>query len=108
MFDELVSVVERDLDVFSGFALERYFRQKFIEERRYTKIGVWWDRKGENEIDLVCENELTSVLDFYEVKLDASRISPAELERKCTVFFEKNPNLKNLEGSCGWLSLADM
>ena len=108
MFDELVSIVERDLDAFSGFALERYFRQKFIEEHRYTKVGGWWDRKGENEIDLVCENELTSALDFYEVKLDASRISPDELERKRTAFFEKNPQLRNRPGSCGGLSLADM
>ena len=108
MFDELVSVVERDLNVFSGFALERYFRQKFIEKRRYTKIGGWWDRKGENEIDLVCENELTSSLDFYEVKLDASRISLAEIERKRTAFFEKNPHLKDRVGSCSGLSLADM
>ena len=108
MFDELVFIVERDFDVFSGFALERYFRQKFIEERRYTKIGGWWDRKGENEIDLVCENELSSDLDFYEVKLDASRISPAELERKRTVFFEKNPQMRNLAGTCRGLSLADL
>lgn len=108
MFDELVSIVERDLDVFSGFALERYFRQKFIEEHRYTKVGGWWDRKGENEIDLVCENELTSALDFYEVKLDATRISPDELERKRTAFFEKNQQLRNRSGSCGGLSLADM
>ena len=108
MFDELVFIVERDFDVFSGFALERYFRQKFIEERRYTKIGGWWDRKGENEIDLVCENELSSDLDFYEVKLDASRISRAELERKRTVFFEKNPQMRNLAGTCRGLSLADL
>ena len=79
-----------------------------IEERRYTKIGGWWDRKGENEIDLVCENELSSDLDFYEVKLDASRISPAELERKRTVFFEKNPQMRNLAGTCRGLSLADL
>ena len=32
------------------------FRAKFLEEGRYTRIGGWWDRKGENEIDLVCEN----------------------------------------------------
>ena len=108
MFDELVSIVERDLDAFSGFALERYFRQKFIEEHRYTKVGGWWDRRGENEIDLVCENELTSALDFYEVKLDASRISLDELERKRTAFFEKNPQLRSQSGSCGGLSLADM
>lgn len=108
MFDEFVSIVERDLDVFSGFALERYFRQKFIEERRYTKIGGWWDRKGENEIDLVCENELTGRLDFYEIKRDAARISPVGLERKTSAFFAKNPQLKTRAWACRGLSLKDM
>ena len=52
---------------FSGFALEGYFRERFIEERRYTKIGSWWDRKGENEIDLICEDEQHNRLDLFEV-----------------------------------------
>jgi len=33
--------------------LEKYFREKFAEERDFTKIGQHWDSKGENEIDLV-------------------------------------------------------
>ena len=32
--------------------LERYYMKKFQEEGRYI-IGKWWDRKGENEIDLI-------------------------------------------------------
>ena len=108
MFDELVSIVERDLDVFSGFALERYFRQKFIEERRYTKVDGWWDCKGENEIDLVCENELTSALDFYEVKLDAKRFAPSELERKRDVFLRATGEYAGWRCDCRALSLSDM
>lgn len=37
-----------------------YFRHVLIESKAYTRIGGWWDRKGENEIDIVAENELNA------------------------------------------------
>ena len=106
-FKELQSIVARDIDAFSGYALERYFRWKFTENTTYTRMGGWWDRKGENEIDLVCEDEINGRLDFYEIKRDAARIDLAALKNKTDVFFEKNPAMRSLEGECRGLSLAD-
>ena len=108
MFDELRGIVERDYDVFSGRALEGYFRSKFIEERRYSRIGGWWDRKGENEIDLVCENEFSNVIDFYEVKRDPRRIDIGQLKMKSEAFFAKNPALRSRAINVAGLSLSDM
>jgi len=106
-FKELQTLVARDIDVFSGYALERYFRWKFTEDTTYTRMGGWWDRKGENEIDLVCEDEINGRLDFYEIKRDATRIDLAALKAKTEVFFEKNPAMRSIEGECRGLSLAD-
>ena len=108
MFEELRSIVERDYDVFSGRALEGYFRSKFIEERRYSRIGGWWDRKGENEIDLVCENEFTDVIDFYEVKRGRKRIDLDLLRKKAEAFFEKNSHLRSRKISFSGLCMEDM
>ena len=112
MFDELIGIVERDLDVFAGVALERYFKAKFLEERRYTRIGGWWDRKGENEIDLVCERRAgkkrSSPLMFFEVKRDAARIDLNALKAKVSAFFKKHPEMKNGEPLIEGLSLKDM
>ena len=108
MFDELRGIVGRDYDVFSGKALEGYFRSKFIEERKYSRLGGWWDRKGENEIDLVCENEFCDVLDFFEVKRDERRMDMAALERKSLAFFAKNPQLKSRKVRFAGLSIGDM
>lgn len=108
MYDELRGIVKRDYDVFSGVALESYFRHKFIGERKYTRIGGWWDRKGENEIDLVCDNEFTGELVFFEVKRDVSKISLGDLERKARVFLAKNPELQSRKTSFKGLSLQDM
>ena len=107
-FKELQTLVARDIDAFSGYALERYFRWKFTEETTYTRMGGWWDRKGENEIDLVCEDEINGRIDFYEVKRDPSRIDLVALKSKTEAFFEKNPTLRSLESDCRGLSLSDV
>ena len=106
--EELRGIILRDYKAFSGPALESYFRAKFVGAHAYTKIGGWWDRKGENEIDLVCENEFANKLDFYEVKRDASRFDRALLARKVDAFFAKNPSLKSHEVTWGGLSMDDM
>lgn len=105
--DELRRIVRRDFDVFSGVALERYFHWKFICEKRYVRMGGWWDRKGENEIDLVCERS-DGDLDVYEIKRDKDRISLADLEIKMDAFFRKNPELKSRGLNVLPLSLADV
>ena len=107
-FDLLRDILRRDYETFSGIALEGYFRQRFVEERRYTKIGGWWDRRGENEIDLVCDDSVSGHIDFYEVKRDASRIDVERLREKADVFFQKNPDLKDREISFMGLSMRDM
>ena len=107
-FKELIELVSRDFDTFSGYALERYFYWKFVEDTHYVRIGGWWDRKGENEIDLVCEDALKGSLDFYEIKRDKSRISLKELERKTSAFFMKNPELQDRAVSLKGLSIDEM
>ena len=88
--------------------LEGYFKALFAETHRYTRMGAWWDRKGENEIDLVCENELKGTLDFYEVKRSATRFNPAVLALKVEAFLKKNPNKRAQGGRKVGLSMSDM
>jgi len=106
---ELRAIVERDFPTYSGESLESYFRALFLERANYTHVGGWWDRKGENEIDLVAEDELAHRLDFFEIKRDVRDVREGALEFKAKAYFEKN-------GFCrdGWsvgyrgLSLKDM
>ncbi len=107
-FDLLRDILRRDYETFSGIALEGYFRQRLIEEQRYTKIGGWWDRRGENEIDLVCDDSVAGRIDFYEVKRGASRIDVERLQEKAEAFFQKNPDLKGRKVSFLGLSMRDM
>lgn len=106
--EQVRAIAGRDFEVFSGYALERYFHWKFIEEKTYTTMGAWWNRKGEKEIDMVCEDEGAGVIDFFEVKRDASRFSATALAEKVARFFEKNPQKRSLRQTQGCLSLRDI
>ena len=107
-FAALKSLVNRDFPTFAGFSLERYFRWKFVHESSYTRIGGWWDRKGENEIDLVCEDEPAGKIDIFEIKADKSRIDMGLLRKKCEAFLAKNPDRQGEVRTVRGLSLKDM
>ena len=106
--DRMRDIAEKDFGVFSGYALERYFTAKIVEDKGCTRIGSWWDRKGENEIDIVSEDEIAETLAFYEVKIDASRFDATRLAEKVEAFFAKNPDKRNLHYKTGLLSIDDM
>lgn len=108
MFDELRRIVERDYEVFSGFALERWFHERLLEKGGITRLGGWWDRRGENEIDIIAANEGEERVDFHEVKRDASRISLPTLREKANAFFAAVPEWQGYRTSFRGLSLEDM
>ena len=107
-FGQLHEIVRRDWNAFSGFALERYFAAKLAETGRYTQIGGWWNRKGENEIDLIAENELEHVATFYEIKRNADNISLTTLESKRDAFLRATGEYSAWQTPCRPLSLSDM
>jgi hypothetical protein len=55
-FEHLRHIVASDYSTYSGRMLEKWFRMKLMESRRYSDIGAWWERKRgkeANEIDIV-------------------------------------------------------
>ncbi|MGN0876824.1 MAG: ATP-binding protein [Kiritimatiellia bacterium] len=107
-YDQLRQIAARDFDVFSGYALERFFYWKFAEDATYTKMGAWWNRKGEEEIDLVCEDELNGTIDFFEIKRDVRRFDRDRLQQKIDAFYEKHPEKQSMKSVAKGLSLTDM
>ena len=79
---QLARLIERDINILEGFMLERYFERKLRETGDYTRIGKYWDRKGENEIDLIAVNEIDKVAWVYEVKRNANKYDEAILRAK--------------------------
>lgn len=81
-YEQLRALIKRDYPTFSGLTLERYFREKAKESKRYTIIGRWWDRKGENEIDMIAANEFDKKAEIYEIKRNRKNINLSALDAK--------------------------
>lgn len=101
-------IVRRDYETFSGLMLERYFHRIAIESGQWTRIGRWWDRKGENEIDMITEDELSDFATFFEIKRQASNINPAELQAKVECFLNSTRQFRGYLIATQGLSMDDM
>jgi hypothetical protein len=98
----------RDYPTFSGRILERYFRNKLIEEGVYTRIGGFWDRKGLNEIDLIAMNELSHTARIIEVKRNPANMDMEKLRRKGDAFQRDTGQLNDYQIEYAGLSMEDM
>lgn len=67
---------------FSVKTLEKYFQTKLMESGQFTQIGNWWNRKGENEIDIIALNDFNHTGIVAEVKRNPSKISISALKEK--------------------------
>lgn len=106
--DKLRQIIARDYNTYSGFVLEKYFRDKLIEEGKYTKLGYWHDNHGNNEIDIIGIDELDKRLDFYEVKRNARAINIGILRSKAEAFLKMHRQLKDYAIDYHGLSLNDV
>lgn len=104
----LKEIIRRDYPTFSGLMLERYFRDHYIELGKHTHIGSYWDRKGENEIDLVAVNEFDKNIEIIEIKRTADRINLNVLETKGKNFIAMNDGIKHFNVTYKGLSMSDM
>ncbi|MDR0311851.1 MAG: AAA family ATPase [Acidobacteriota bacterium] len=107
-YNELKRIIERDYATFSGKILERYFREKYIENGNLTKIGAYWDRTGQNEIDLIAINELDKSAHIAEIKRNKKHIRCNALKEKAGNMMNKSDCLKDYKIEYHGLSMDDM
>lgn len=107
-YAKLQDIVERDYETFSGLMLERYFHRVAMESEEFTRIGRWWDRKGENEIDMIAEDELSDQATFFEIKRQKEDISLGVLKQKTEAFLQATHQFKGYGISYKGLSMQDM
>ena len=79
-----------------------------MESKAYTRIGSWWDRKGENEIDIVAEKELNDEAVFIEVKRKEDNLDAIALNEKVDAFTRATGEFKDYIVSQKGLSMTDM
>jgi len=104
-YEYVKAIVKRDFDTFSGYMLERYFRQQFEESGNYSMVGNYWEKRNLNEIDLVAINELERKIILAEVKLNKKKIDLKKLESKSEKLLK---DFKDYKIEYVKLSLEDM
>lgn len=107
-YGKLQEIILRDYNTFSGLMLERYFHQVAMESGEFTRIGRWWDRKGEHEIDMICEDELEDRAVFYEIKRQKEEISIGELKQKTEAMLRATGAFKDYKIGYEGLSMEEM
>lgn len=107
-YEQMRTLIRRDYATFSGKMLERYFHAKAAESGRYTIIDRWWDRKGENEIDMIAANEIEKTAEIYEIKRQRKNINIAALDEKVKIMLPQIVALKGFSVEIGGLDMENM
>lgn len=107
-YGKLAEIVKRDYTTYTGKVLEHWFKDVMKESERFTHIDSWWDRKGENEIDIIAADDLEKRVTFYEVKRQRSEIDLKVLEEKVQRFKEVTGEFKKYDSGMVGLSMEDM
>lgn len=107
-YEQMRTLIRRDYATFSGKMLERYFYEKAAESGKYTMLGRWWDRKGENEIDLIAANEIEKTAEIYEIKRQRKNINIATLDEKAKAMLPQVIALKGFTTSIRGLDMENM
>jgi len=104
-YEFVKDIVKRDFSVYSGRFLEKYFADKIKLEKQYSKIGTYWEKANQNEIDIVAINELDKKAFICEVKINPNKIDIDILKNKA-IKLEKV--LKSYTIEFKGLSIIDM
>jgi len=102
---------ERKRNIFGlpwSFTVYSLDEEKLLETQSYTHIGNWWNRKGEDEIDIIAADDLSKTATFYEVKRQRSEISMPILAEKARHFIEATGKFKDYEVKYEGLCIEDM
>lgn len=107
-YGKLAEIVKRDYNTYTGKIMEHWFKAVMKESEQFTHIDSWWDRKGENEIDIIAADDLEKRVTFYEVKRQRSEIDLKLLEEKVQRFKEVTGEFNKYKSDMAGLSMDDM
>lgn len=107
-YKKLEEIVRRDYETYSGKVLEQYFKEVMKESEQYTHIDSWWDRKGENEIDIIAADDIDKQVTFFEVKRQQKEINKQLLSEKIERFKESTGQFSKYHIIAEGLSMENM
>ncbi len=81
-FSYIRQVIQRDYATYSGGILESFFRRLLAGTNQYNRIGSYWEKGNQNEIDLVAINDMEKRILMAEIKINKKKIRLEGLKKK--------------------------
>ncbi|MCP4220974.1 MAG: ATP-binding protein, partial [bacterium] len=103
-FEYIKQLIRRDYSVYSGGILEDFFHDIFAATGNFNKIGRYWEKGNQNEIDLVAVNDMKKELVIGEIKLNKGKIRLEGVKHKAKNLLK---SYKGYTVDCKAFSLAD-
>lgn len=103
------NIFQRDYSTYTGRLLERFFTELFASSGEFNRIGSYWEKGNQNEIDLVAINDLEKRIVVAEIKRDKTRINLPRLQQKAVRLLAAHPDYESeyvglsLEDATGYL-----
>ncbi len=94
-------VIARDYPIHCGRLLEKCFHELLAESGNYNRIGTYWERGNQNEIDLVALNDLKKTITLADIKLNQAKLSLEGLQRRAPGLLASYPRYQP-----EWLALS--
>ena len=84
-------------DILYGTTLRNAWKDALRESGEYAEVGSWWDRRGENEIDVVAVNPTRKEILFGEVRRAPGSGDEGRLRSRAYGFLAQNPKYADYE-----------
>jgi AAA+ ATPase superfamily predicted ATPase len=88
-FDYVRKIIDRDYSVHCGRMLEKFYQELFWGTKKYNKIGSYWEKGNQNEIDLVAVNDFEKKCVIADIKLNENKINLMSLQNKSQKLLKK-------------------
>lgn len=85
-------VIRRDYSVHCGLLLEKCFHELLAEAGNYNRIGSYWERGNQNEIDLVALNDMKKTITIADIKLNKARLNVEGLRHRALGLMASYPH----------------
>ncbi|MBI4309164.1 MAG: hypothetical protein HY591_02415 [Candidatus Omnitrophica bacterium] len=94
-------LIKRDYPTCAGKVLERFYHDLFAQTNQYNRIGSYWEKGNQNEIDLVAINDMKKNIVMAEIKIKKQTTSIGALKQKANKLMAHYPKY-----TCEYLNLS--
>ena len=88
-FSYVKNNLKENLRTYSGSILEKLYHDIYKSSGKYSEIGNYWEKGNQNELDLICVDELNKKIVLGEIKMNKQKVNMSILNIKSKTLIKK-------------------